>query len=99
MMINTLPGLIATVDPSGEVEFVNQPILDFFGKTAELLRDWAPLIHPDDREHVIAMWRRLMPMLRPGPYQDIIRLVMSVVAISRSGNRGHFTLKWPYREM
>jgi PAS domain S-box-containing protein len=31
--------------------------MDFFGKTFEELKDWAPLIHPDDRERVLALWR------------------------------------------
>jgi PAS domain S-box-containing protein len=73
LMINSLPGLIATVNPAGEIEFVNQPISDFFGKTAEELKDWAPLNHPDDREHVVAMWRR---SIETGvPYETVHRLL------------------------
>jgi hypothetical protein len=31
-----------------EVEFVNQQILDYTGKILEELRDWRPLVRPDD---------------------------------------------------
>ena len=37
LMVDSLPGLIATMDAAGQVEFVNQPVIDFFGKTAEEL--------------------------------------------------------------
>jgi PAS domain S-box-containing protein len=71
LMLDSLPGLIATMDATGQVEFVNQPVCDFFGKTAEELRDWAPLIHPMDREHVVAMWRR---SIETGlPYETVHR--------------------------
>ncbi len=58
LMVDGLPGLITSMDAAGELQFVNQPVSDFFGKTAEELRDWGSLVHPDDREHVVAMWRR-----------------------------------------
>jgi PAS domain S-box-containing protein len=73
LMIDNLPGLIATMNAAGQVEFVNQPVSDFFGKTAEELRDWAVLIHPDDRAHVIAMWRR---SIETGvPYETVHRQI------------------------
>jgi PAS domain S-box-containing protein len=73
LMINSIPALIATMKPEGDVEFVNQPVSDFFGKTTEELKDWAHLIHPDDRERVIAMWRR---SIETGvPYETVERLL------------------------
>ncbi len=44
--------------PGGEVEFVNQQLLDYTGKTREELSDWRPLMHPDDRERVMFQWTR-----------------------------------------
>ncbi len=58
VMMDNLPGLIAAMDQAGRLEFVNQAVSDFFGKTVEELGDWGSLVHPDDREHVISMWRR-----------------------------------------
>jgi PAS domain S-box-containing protein len=71
VMIDSLPGLIATMDAAGEVEFVNQPVSDFFGKTAQELRNWASFIHPDDLDQVVARWRR---SIETGvPYETVHR--------------------------
>src|SRR5580698_3564745 len=41
-----------------ELEFVNQQVLDYFGKTAEEMKDWRGngAIHPDDLGRVVAAW-------------------------------------------
>jgi len=52
-IIDSIPGFIHTMTPSGEVEFVSQPVLDFFGKTPEEMSDWTPLVHPEDRERTL----------------------------------------------
>jgi PAS domain S-box-containing protein len=49
---------VCTMTARGEVEFVNQRILDYTGKTSEELRDWGPLVHPDDLALVITRWMR-----------------------------------------
>jgi PAS domain-containing protein len=49
--VDSIPGLIAVLDTSGEVERVSQPLLDYLGKSLEELRQWAvdDTVHPDDR--------------------------------------------------
>jgi len=51
LIVDSIPGLIAVLDTSGEVERVNQPLLDYLGRPLEELRQWAvdDTIHPDDR--------------------------------------------------
>lgn len=56
LIVDSVPGLVATMTAAGEVELVNQRILDYVGKSLEELKNWAPLIHPDYRERVIALW-------------------------------------------
>ena len=51
-IIDSIPGYVHTMRADGAVEFVNQRILDFFQKTTEELNDWAPLVHPEDRDAV-----------------------------------------------
>jgi hypothetical protein len=51
-ILDSIPGLVHTLTPSGEVELVNQRILEFFGLPAAELRDWSRLTHPDDIERV-----------------------------------------------
>src|SRR4029077_11096240 len=42
----------------GEVEFVNQQVLDYFGKSLEELKDWRTnnAIHPEDFPRALALW-------------------------------------------
>jgi len=49
-IIDNVPGLVATMGPMGEVEFLNRQTLEYFGKTNEELKDWSLIgvVHPDD---------------------------------------------------
>jgi PAS domain S-box-containing protein len=58
LIVASIPGLIHAMTPLGEVEIVSQRVMDFFGKTFEELKDWTPLLHPDDHERVLAVWGR-----------------------------------------
>ena len=51
LIVDSIPGLIAVLDTSGELERVSRRVLDYFGKSQEELRQWAVdgTIHPDDR--------------------------------------------------
>ncbi|HEY3252859.1 MAG TPA: PAS domain-containing protein, partial [Polyangiaceae bacterium] len=50
-MCDTIPGLVCTMSPAGEVELFNRELLEYFGKTAEEMKGWATsdAVHPDDR--------------------------------------------------
>ena len=54
MIVDTVPGLVATLTPAGELEAVNAQLLAYMGRTAEELRDWATngTIHPEDLSRV-----------------------------------------------
>ena len=57
---NNIPGFVHTMSPTGEVAFLNQQILEFFGKSSEDLKDWAQsdVCHPDDLPRVLETLRR-----------------------------------------
>jgi PAS domain S-box-containing protein len=59
-IVHRVPGLVYTMTPEGEVELVNQRILDYFGRTPEELKAWAMTnaVHADDLPRVVAAWRR-----------------------------------------
>jgi PAS domain S-box-containing protein len=61
-LINNIPGQVNTFTPDGQVAFVNQQMLDYFGKTLEEIGDWAAtdIVHPDDLPSVFANWQRTM---------------------------------------
>ena len=54
-IVDNIPGLVATMGPTGEVEFLNRQTLEYFGKTDEELKDWSLIgaVHPDDLPAVI----------------------------------------------
>jgi len=68
LLINSIPGLVATMRPDGEVEFVNEPLLERLGQSLEQLKTWGSngTIHPDDVETVGEAWTRALAS--GGPY-------------------------------
>ena len=55
-IVQGIPALVAVMTPAGEVELVNDLVLEYFGKTPEELKDWttADAVHPDDLPNAIA---------------------------------------------
>ncbi|MBB4169012.1 PAS domain S-box protein [Rhizobium sp. BK538] len=55
-MVNAISLPLAVTTPEGEVEALNQPALEYFGKTLEELKGWkaSDVVHPDDLEPTIA---------------------------------------------
>jgi PAS domain S-box-containing protein len=54
-MVDSIPAQVAVITPSGEVETLNQPCLEYFGNTLDELKGWASSdpVHPEDLPHVI----------------------------------------------
>jgi PAS domain S-box-containing protein len=57
-MVDTIPGLICTNNPQGEVEHVNKTLLDYTGKPLAELLNWTVVVHPEDLPNVAAQWGR-----------------------------------------
>ena len=55
LVVDSIPAPVAVTSPSGEVEGVNQPTLEYFGETFEELKGWkaSDVVHPDDLQHTI----------------------------------------------
>jgi PAS domain S-box-containing protein len=53
---HSLPGLMCSLTPDMRVEFVNRPLLEYFGMTLEEMQGWksTEIVHPDDLESLIA---------------------------------------------
>lgn len=56
LFVDSIPGLVSTMSPVGELQFLNGQILDYFGKSLEEIKERASkdIIHPDDVSGVIA---------------------------------------------
>ena len=50
--------MIAAFTPGGELEFVNRPIFEYFGKTVEELKRWGTggMTHPEDLPRVVELF-------------------------------------------
>jgi len=58
-IVDAVPGFVCTLSASGEVELLNRQVLEYFGKTAEELKDWgrSGVVHPEDLPRVVDAWR------------------------------------------
>ncbi len=75
LTVNGIPALVNILTASGEIEFTNQPLLDYFGRTLEELRGWAgsEVIHPDDLPTVMAAWKHTIETGSPFDLQHRLR--------------------------
>jgi PAS domain S-box-containing protein len=56
LIVESIPVPIAITSPTGEVEALNQPTLEYFGRTFEQLKGWksSDVVHPDDLKRTAA---------------------------------------------
>jgi len=61
-ILNGIPGFVCTLNPAGQIDLANRPLLDFFGMTVEELNSWGTngAIHSDDLPRVIAEFTHSM---------------------------------------
>jgi PAS domain S-box-containing protein len=61
-IVDGIPGLVAALSPSGEIELLNQRLLEYYGKSIEEMRHWetSDVIHPDDRARSVAIFTSSM---------------------------------------
>lgn len=55
LIVDSIPAQVAVITPTGEVETLNQPCLEYFGKTLDQLKGWASSdpVHPEDLPQVV----------------------------------------------
>ncbi|HTW65878.1 MAG TPA: sigma 54-interacting transcriptional regulator, partial [Bryobacteraceae bacterium] len=80
LIVDTVPGFLCTMTPRGQVEFVNQGILNYTGWTLEQLTDWRPLLHPDECEMVVTRW---MHSIETGDPYDIEHRILGADGVYR----------------
>jgi PAS domain S-box-containing protein len=65
LRLDEIPGLVLTLWPDGQVEFINRRTLEFYGQPATSFRTWLDFVHPDDRERVTGSWAECLSMGKP----------------------------------
>ena len=75
MIVDGIPGLVARVSPAGEVEVVNRPLLEYFGKDLEDVRNWAftDAIYPDDLPVAMKVFNNSLPAGEPFDVEHRLR--------------------------
>jgi PAS domain S-box-containing protein len=73
LIVDTIPGFVWTMSAAGDVESVNQQMLEYFGKPLEELHDWSSFLHPDDRSRVVANWTRTIETGQPYEIEHRLR--------------------------
>jgi PAS domain S-box-containing protein len=61
LVIDTIPALVWCSRPDGAAEFFNQPCLDYTGLSLDQAMEWGwtSVVHPDDVESLLEMWRAI----------------------------------------
>ena len=65
LILDSVPALVNTVTPTGEIDFANRQLLDYLGVSREQLQDWQPFIHEADRAMVIERWKHSIESGQP----------------------------------
>ena len=74
-LIDTAPALIHTSLPDGYLDFFNQSWLEYVGRSLEDLQGWkwTAVIHPDDVEGIVEVWRASLASGKPFLYETRVR--------------------------
>ena len=61
ILSNTVPSLVWSTSPDGTIQYVNEHWQNYTGlSTEESMASWEQLVHPDDRERVMAAWNQAL---------------------------------------
>jgi PAS domain S-box-containing protein len=75
LIVDSIPGLIAVLAPTGELESVNDRLIEYCGRPVEELREWATndTLHAEDRSRVIQIFVTLITSGLPSEWESRIR--------------------------
>src|SRR6185295_18388225 len=75
LIVETIPGLVATLSPAGEVEFVNKGLIEYCGQGLEAMKQWGTngTVHVDDLPHVVELFTRGISSGEPYDFDARIR--------------------------
>ena len=88
LIVDSIPGMVAILTATGEVEVANPPLMDYFGLPLEELRQWGMngMIHSDDLPHVAEVF--LSSIASGSPYLTEQRIRRSDGVYRWFENRG-----------
>lgn len=74
-VVDSISGLVATMSASGELLLLNRQNMEYFGRTAEELKNWATsdVVHPEDLPGVAEEWSRCFETGEPYDVEHRLR--------------------------
>lgn len=92
VIVDNIPGLVALLAASGDLEIVNRQVFEYFGQTLDELKRWGmtDVVHPDDLPHVIAVFTE--SMVSGAPY-DILQRFRRLDGVYRWFQNSGFPLR------
>src|SRR4029453_17495422 len=75
LVVNTIPGLVAALTPAGEVDVVNDQLVEYCGQSLEAMRQWGTngTVHSDDLPHVAEIFGPAIAAGEPYDFEARIR--------------------------
>ena len=75
LIVETIPGFVASLSPAGEVEFVNKGLIEYCGQGLEEMKQWGTngTVHVDDLPRVVELFTRGITSGQPYDFDARIR--------------------------
>ncbi len=75
LIVDSIPGLVALLTPTGEVELVNPQLVEYCGRTLEELKPWgtSDTVHPEDLPRVAQIFAHSITSGNPYDFEARIR--------------------------
>jgi PAS domain S-box-containing protein len=75
LIVDTIPGLVATLTSDGEVEVVNNQLVEYCGQPLEAMKQWGTngTVHAEDLPHVAQVFTRAIGSGEPYDFEARIR--------------------------
>jgi PAS domain S-box-containing protein len=75
LIVETIPGFVASLSPAGEVEFVNKQLVEYCGQGLDDMKQWGTngTVHVDDQPHVAEVFSQGITSGEPYDFDARIR--------------------------
>ena len=75
LIVDSIPGLVSLLTPSGEVELVNPQLVEYCGRTLEELRLWgtSDTVHAEDLPRVVQLFAQSITSGNPYDFETRLR--------------------------
>jgi PAS domain S-box-containing protein len=75
LIVETIPGFVASLSPAGEVEFVNKQLVEYCGQGLDDMKRWGTngTVHVDDQPHVAEVFSQGITSGEPYDFDARIR--------------------------